>query len=102
MFVLIVFGQLKVIPWTKSKFAEIVAVTECYLMLNYKLCKKISKKQPFSNVSENWKKIFALNLQTFSGWARWLEKLFQVEYKLKVKYLENLAFKKFCYLNDVK
>ena len=48
------------------------------------------------------KKIFALNLQTFSGWARWLEKLFQVEYKLKVKYLENLAFKKFCYLNDVK
>ena len=29
------FAQLEVIPRTKSKFVEIVAVAECYLITNY-------------------------------------------------------------------
>ena len=40
----IAFAQLEVIPRTKNKFAETVAVAECYLITNHV---KISKKQTF-------------------------------------------------------
>ena len=40
----IAFAQLEVIPRTENKFAETVAVAECYLITNHV---KISKKQPF-------------------------------------------------------
>ena len=40
----IAFAQLEVIPRTKNKFAETVAVAEYYLITNHV---KISKKQPF-------------------------------------------------------
>ena len=38
----IAFAQLGIIPKTKSKFVEIVAVAECYLIRNH-----VKKKQPF-------------------------------------------------------
>ena len=42
----IVFAQLGVIPRTRKKFVEIVAVTECNLITN-QVRNKESKKQPF-------------------------------------------------------
>ena len=41
----IVFAQLGVIPRTRNKFVEIVAVTDCYLTTNHVKIKE-SKKQP--------------------------------------------------------
>ena len=41
----IAFAQLGVIPRTRNRFDEIVAVAECYLISNH--VNKESKKQPF-------------------------------------------------------
>ena len=41
----IVFAQLGVIPRTRNKFVDIVAVAECYLITNH-VKNKESKKQP--------------------------------------------------------
>ena len=108
----IVFAQLGIIPRTKNKFVEIVAVAECYLITNHvKNIKEAAvlnmpscKISWWKNVSEKGKTFFALNLQHFSL-GKLAGKPFSwkyVEYQLKVKYLGNYVFEKFCYLNDVK
>ena len=40
------FARLGIIPTTKNKFVEIVAIAECYLVTNH-VKNKESKKQPF-------------------------------------------------------
>ena len=42
----IVFAQLGVIPRTRNRFTEIVAVAECYFIMTH-VKNKESKKQPF-------------------------------------------------------
>ena len=79
------FAQLGVIPRTRNKFVEIVAVTECYLITNH-VKNKESKKQSFriclpvtladGRMSMKTEKNYSYLIYRISVSARWLEKLF--------------------------
>ena len=83
----IAFAQLGIIPRTKNKFVEIVAVAECYLITNHvKNIKEAAvlnmpscKISWWKNVSEKGKTFFALNLQHFQfgqdGWKTFFMKI---------------------------
>ena len=71
----IVFVQLGVIPRTRNKFVEIVAVAERYLIITH-FKNKESKKQPFriwlpviifiswwKNINKKWRNFFVPSLQ---------------------------------------
>ena len=56
----------------------------------------------WKNVSEKKNYSYLIYILTLGKMAWKLFSWKKVEYKLKVKYLENLDFEKFCHLNDVK
>ena len=105
----IAFAQLGVIPRTRNKFVEIVAVAERYLIPNH-VWNKESKKKPFkiflpvkladgrmSMKKENYNiYIYIYNIFNLGEMAGKPFSWRSVKYELVVKYLENLAIEKAC------
>ena len=112
----IVFAQLKVIPRTRNKFVEIVAVAERYLIITHVKKNKESRKQPFwicfsvmlyiiylswwKNISKKRKKFFVPSLQFCQfGQDGWKSRSFFM--KISWKWTCSQIFRKFSYCENL-
>ena len=103
----IVFAQLGVITRRRDKFVEIVAASECYLMVNSGTKKAAVLNMPsrkiswWKNVNKKGMNLFTANLKHCQfepdDWKnRNLFRKKKIEYELVFKYLENVVIEKIC------